>query len=333
MASSENLNPLLYYSNSKQPKELAVKVRSNSHTSTLFHYTKTANTLLSILKEGFRFSYCLEDYYLLGNSKIGVPMISFCDIPIHDSVEHSEKYGYYAIGLTKDALFECEKILRQISPVHYYISPDSTKPIFQELENIRRMQKELSSDRFSPVVKQQIKAMKRNEDTRDDGILNEIVQEGRNNRKHILENLDATCIAIGLLKPYISYNRKKKQYQRNYDECEWRIIEPEIWDIDEGNKFSWLWSEQEYETWRGKGAKPFIKQENDESDENNENYAGITFTVDCISFIIVKTEKEIPSFIKRLGKLKTLCGETLTQEQKNLLFSKVISFERIKRDF
>lgn len=329
MALLKNLNPILYYSNSKQPKELAIKVRSNSHTSTLFHYTKTANTLLSILKEGFRFSYCLEDYYLLRNGKIckiGVPMISFCDIPIHDCVEHSEKYGYYAIGLTKDALFECEEILKRISPVHYYISPESIKPVFEELEHIRRMQKELASDRFSPVVKQQIKAMNIYEDARDDGILNEIVQEGENYKKHILENLDATCIAIGLLKPYISYNRKKKQYQRNYDECEWRIIEPEIWDMDEGTKFSWLWSEQEYETWRGKGAKPFIKQ------ENNESYAGITFTVDCISLIIVKTEKEIPSFIKHLGKLKTLCGEQLTQEQKDLLFSKVISFERIKKD-
>ena len=105
--------------------------------------------------------------------------------------------------------------------------------------------------------------------------------------------------------------------------------------MDEGTKFSWLWSEQEYETWRGKGAKQFIKQINDESDDSDESsdsYAGITFTVDCISFIIVKTEKEIPSFIKRLGKLKTLCGEPLTQEQKDLLFSKVISFERIKKD-
>ena len=156
MALLKNLNPKLYYSNPEQPKELANKARSNSHTSTLFHYTKTASTLLSILKEGFRFSYCLEEYHLLRQGNIGIPMISFCDIPINDSVEHSKKYGYYALGLTKDALFECEEILRRISPVHYYISPDSIKPVFQEFENIRRMQKELTSGKFSLEMKEQI---------------------------------------------------------------------------------------------------------------------------------------------------------------------------------
>ena len=100
MALLKNLNSKLYYNNPEQPKELAIMARSNSHTSTLFHYTKTASTLLSILQDGFRFTYCLEDFLLLKQENIGIPMISFCDIPINDSVEHSKKYGYYAIGLT-----------------------------------------------------------------------------------------------------------------------------------------------------------------------------------------------------------------------------------------
>lgn len=329
MALIKNLNPKLYYNNPEQPKELAKKSRSNSHTSTLFHYTKTANTLLSILQNGFRFSYCLEDFLLLKQENIGIPMISFCDIPINDSVEHSKKYGYYAIGLTKDALFECEEILRRISPVHYYISPDSIKPVFQEFYNIRQMQKELASDKFSSIIKERIKAMERGECARIDGIPNELVMEGTRYKMHVQQNLVATCLAIGLLKQYISYSGKQKKYHSNYDECEWRIVEPEVWNMDEGTKFSWLWSGQEYERWRGKGKKPFIKCKNGDGD----SYAGVTFTVDCISFIIVKTEKEIPSFIKRLGKLNTLCGNVLTQEQKSLLFSKVISFERIKKDF
>lgn len=330
MALLKDLNPKLYYNNPEQPKELAIKSRSNSHTSTLFHYTKTANKLLSILKEGFRFTYCLEEYYLLKNGNIGVPMISFCDIPIRDSIEHSEKYGCYAIGLTKDALFECEEILKRISPVHYYISPEPIKPVFQELENIRRMQKELASDRFGTEVKEQIKLMEKRGYTRIDGTSNDIVLEGRTYKNHIQQNLVETCLGIGLLKPYISYNWKKKKFQKNYDECEWRIIEPEVWNMDEGTTFSWLWSKHEYDMWRGKGPKPFIKVLDD---EKHKSYAGITFTVDCISFIIVKTEKEIPLLIKRLENLNTLCGETLTQEQKDLLFSKVISFERIKKDF
>ena len=82
------------------------------------------------------------------------------------------------ISITKDALFECEEILRRISPVHYYISPDSIKPVFQEFENIRRMQNELASDRFSPIIKERIKAMERGECERIDGIPNELVMEG-----------------------------------------------------------------------------------------------------------------------------------------------------------
>ena len=61
--------------------------------------------------------------------------------------------------------------------------------------------------------------------------------------------------------------------------------------------------------------------------------ARVTFSVDCISCIVVGTEKEIPAFIQKLEELDTICEEPLSQEQKNLLFTKVISFERIKKDF
>ena len=91
--------------------------------------------------------------------------------------------------------------------------------------------------------------------------------------------------------------------------------------MDKGTEQSWLWSKEEYEAWRGEGPKPFMGD------------AKVTFSVDCISFLVVETEQEIPSFIQKLGELKTLCEEPLTQEQKSLLFSKVISFERIKKDF
>ena len=172
MASLKKLNTELYCSSLKQQGESTVAVRTNSHTSTLFHYTKSVNTLLTILKEGLRFTYCFEEYPLVPDRIVGVPMISFCDIPISDSVEHAQKYGAYAIGLTKESLLENELICNLISPVHYYISPNPIKPAFQELDGIRRMQKKLSENYTSEAIKEQIRAMDGGNYTRIDGIPN-----------------------------------------------------------------------------------------------------------------------------------------------------------------
>ena len=76
--------------------------KKNSHTSTLFHYTNNQNVILSILKEGIKFGFCKE---ILSNKHcVGIPMISFCDIPIGNSAEHSNKYGKYA-GIAQQYLF------------------------------------------------------------------------------------------------------------------------------------------------------------------------------------------------------------------------------------
>ena len=42
--------------------------------------------------------------------------------------------------------------------------------------------------------------------------------------------------------------------------------------------------------------------------------ARVTFSVDCISCIVVGTEKEIPAFIQKLEELDTICEEPLSQE-------------------
>ena len=324
MALLQKLNSELYCNKSEQQKESAITARSNSHASTLFHYTKTIDALLSILGAGLRFTYCLEEYPLVPVRIVGVPMISFCDIPISDSVEHAQKYGSYAVGLTKESLLESKPICNLISPVHYYISPYPVKPAFQELDNIQCMQKKLFEN-FTPAIKEQIKAMECGNYIRVDDIPSEVVLEGLRYKTHIQQNLEATCFSIGLLKPHTSYRKRKDDEeivrQVNYDECEWRIIAPEIWDMDEGTTQGWLWSKKEYEKWRGDGVKPFMGD------------SKVVFSVDCISCIVVETEQEIPTFIQKMGELETLCEEPLTQEQKSLLFSKVISFERIKKDF
>ena len=57
MALLQKLNTELYCGSSKQQGESTVAVRANSHASTLFHYTKTTDALLSILESGLRFTY------------------------------------------------------------------------------------------------------------------------------------------------------------------------------------------------------------------------------------------------------------------------------------
>lgn len=71
-------------------------------SNTLTHFTKTKSNLIGILKDNFKLRYCRETietkkrkYDLL------IPMVSFCDIPFSQILNHIENYGCYGIGLKK----------------------------------------------------------------------------------------------------------------------------------------------------------------------------------------------------------------------------------------
>ncbi len=70
-------------------------------TSSVFHFTKSLDSLIGILNDGLIPNYCSETLYDKKdiNITIGVPMVSFCDIPLSRTYEHTTKYGYFAIGL------------------------------------------------------------------------------------------------------------------------------------------------------------------------------------------------------------------------------------------
>lgn len=71
-------------------------------TNSIIHYTNSFNALKSILKEGFKIRYCLEELELHDEGSIAAhPMVSFCDIPLSDSKQHFAAYGKYGIGLSK----------------------------------------------------------------------------------------------------------------------------------------------------------------------------------------------------------------------------------------
>ncbi len=75
----------------------------NFSSNTLFHYTDTMEKLQTILQNGLYTSYSKEMIFANGVVKeFAVPIISFCDIPLSNVSEHVEKYGRYAIGVSKD---------------------------------------------------------------------------------------------------------------------------------------------------------------------------------------------------------------------------------------
>ena len=80
-------------------------MKPKSHT--LFHFTRSLNSLKSILNAGFWPRYCMEDVSWqtpLPESTpfVAFPMVCFCDIPLSRIEEHVNFYGDFGIGMTRD---------------------------------------------------------------------------------------------------------------------------------------------------------------------------------------------------------------------------------------
>lgn len=70
--------------------------------NTLFHFTHEYDTLIKILQSKFYPRLCLEKrLWYPGDDKVAIPMVCFCDIPLSNIADHTEKYGKYAIGIKK----------------------------------------------------------------------------------------------------------------------------------------------------------------------------------------------------------------------------------------
>ncbi len=78
----------------------------NVSANTVFHFTRTYDNLLGILREEFKPRYNYEDLKdVIPNVPLFqtyIPMTCFCDIPLSAIEKHADEYGPYAIGLTKE---------------------------------------------------------------------------------------------------------------------------------------------------------------------------------------------------------------------------------------
>ena len=99
------------------PHEKEIPVTS-FRTTSIFHYTKDLTSLKRILEDGIVPNFCSEK--LAEDVTIGIPMVSFCDIPLCKTHRQAKDYGSFAIGLATEY---GEK--NGINPV-FYVSNEKT---------------------------------------------------------------------------------------------------------------------------------------------------------------------------------------------------------------
>ena len=252
----------------------------NSHSGTLFHYTRTLESLSSILREGLRASYSKER--ISDKIFIAIPMISFCDIPFECCEEHREKYGRYAVGLNKNWMIDTYGDL--LSPVHYVLRDEPIRGAWRHHENY------LKANETVRTYEARKKAAGE-EKIRVPWTLG-IVCEGYAGKLN--DKVDCKVLlamndlfhaheyanySLGITKNYkCSHNGKDFCA---YDECEWRILIPEHKEAN-GNTSKWFWTESDYNAWR--------------SDRENGFLDGFTFPIETesIDYIVIQSEKERP---------------------------------------
>jgi hypothetical protein len=116
-------------------------------SSTLFHFTNKEN-ILGILRDDFYPRFHLEDFQLGGKISVrfGIPMVSFCDIPLSLASSHMKKYGKYGIGMSKKW---AER--NNLNPILYFREGSEATKILRDIyKNIAGYSKDISKDGVKP---------------------------------------------------------------------------------------------------------------------------------------------------------------------------------------
>lgn len=291
----------------------------SSHTTSLFHYTNSWETIISILEKGIYFSYSYDN---LKAMFLAVPMISFCDIPLSRNNEHTKRYGNYAIGISKNALLN--KYPNGFwGPVNYVFNGSIVALSILAKELMSKHQTNL--DEFIENRMENPIPFPDGFFTSEKGKVPYTINEYEplNQLNHNIQSISKfISFSLGFVKPFNGINKNGEE-QYNYDECEWRIILPERIKLNDETYLKWIYSEEDYKKWRGdkNTIKPHIA------------YEPFTFDIKHLKFIVVASENEIVNCVKDIMKMKMFCGKPITEDIKALLCSKLIAQENISTDF
>lgn len=100
----------------------------------LFHFTGSIDILKLILKNGVYPRYCLEDlgwFGLKSFKHVAYPMSCFCDIPLSRISDHTNFYGMYGLGFTKEW-----GLKSGLNPVIYLTESGSVAEVFKFYFNL-----------------------------------------------------------------------------------------------------------------------------------------------------------------------------------------------------
>lgn len=163
----------------------------------MFHFT-SKDGFVGILKSCFYPRYSKEGLPL-ANGKFWnywIPMVSFCDIPLHLVSDHIVEYGKYGIGLNRDWV-----IKSKLNPVLYYEKSSELFRIWDQLMT------QLEEDNRN-LEEQSILV---------DSLFNFYLQN-----RYIFQ----------YFKPYIGHDYKIDKEKVFYNEREWRYVPPLNLPID-----------------------------------------------------------------------------------------------------
>lgn len=266
----------------------------SSSANSIFHFTPKYNYLDSLLKGTFNISYCLEEIRLGDNEyQVGIPMVSFCNIPLNQLHNHIKSYGTYGIGFNKKWAKQ-----NKIAPVFYV---QQNAPTAQLIEHfIRNMfEHELPE---SSVTTQHLK---------------KAIQAENND----MLKIEATHALLAYVKNYEGILQRKEKIinsnYRYYDEREWRFV-PQEYRLK--GKAKMLLSKKEYLDWRGNmnKEKPILSE------------VVLAFKAKDINYIIVKDELEMNRLLVSLKNNNSLF-EAKKDYQETI--GKIILSKRIKSNF
>lgn len=271
----------------------------HNYTSSLFHYTGQRKNLISILKEGLLPNYCKEQFLVRKSSEfIGIPMVSFCDIPIMRAQDFSSRYGKYAIAFTKEW-----GLKNSISPIFYVYDKriSNAMTYFRSMENY-----------FGQLV---------NDTTKVELVIDLAKSQKLDKLANFIrffQTKNANNVLLGFTKSYKMTKEGKAQI--NYEENEWRYV------VNEGDGIEWLKGIEAYQAWRGSSKKkPRAPQ--------NILEKKLIFSVDDITYLITRNEVDTTALLRDIWNLKSFCGQEITEFDRYKLINKIISFEKIENDF